>query len=175
MAVLAFSPSFRQHALTADVPTWDKFFLRLSDLHISIELAGDFYCRDWRELLKKALGESMPNIKLDQDDHHGHHHLWSIPLLDKKAKAAQPVASYEVLEKSIYGEGMEFDRDPRIIKDTFPEMEVVDTAEEQCPICLKLECECPSHVWFPCQVELIQTENRGVGVRTLQVSTLRPG
>lgn len=170
LAILSFSASFRQHALIADGPEWDIFFLRLRDLKISIQLAGDFVCSDWRKLLDLALGESVLYLKLNDETYHGHHHLWAIPIHDKKAVSAQPVKKYEVLEKSIYSAATGFLTDPRIIKDTSPEFKTPGGPEEACPLCMKLECECPSHIWFPCRTELIQTKDRGVGVRALQVS-----
>lgn len=166
LAILSFSASFRQHALVMKKLDWDRFLLDLRNLKVSIELVGDFFCPDWCELLPfmMIIGEPMPAA-----GYHGHHHLWSVPL-DEEALAAQPVAPYEILEKSIPGAGMVFDRDPRIwIKETTPPR---NTLEGHCPICMKgkLECECPTHKWFPCRIELIQTEDRGVGVRALQVS-----
>lgn len=167
LAILSFSASFRQHALVTKKLDWDKFFLDLRDLKISIELVGDFFCPGWSKLLPLSKRESVPIPNY----YSGHHHLWSVPL-DEKALAAQPVTPYEIVEKSIPGEGMVFDRDPRIrTKQTTPQP---NSLEGGCPICTKgkVECECPTHIWFPCRIELIQTEDRGVGVRALQVSTV---
>lgn len=172
LAILSFSTSFRQHALVAEDFNWDNFFLHLRDLKISIELVGDFYCSDWRGVLESTLGRSMSLLSPDAGGYHGHHHFWSIPL-DREALVAQPVAPYEILEKSVPGANTEFRRDPRTIKQTVPELGVPGPLEEHCLICMKEEtgCECPTHIWFSCRVELIQTGNRGTGVRALQVGT----
>lgn len=168
LAILSFSASFRKHALVTKKLDWDRFFLDLRNLKVSIELVGDFFRPGWCTLLPFmiSLGKPMPAA-----GYCGHHHLWSVPL-DEKALAAQPVVPYEILEKSIPGAGMVFDRDPRIrIKQTISQRNAL---EGHCPICMKggVECECPTHIWFPCRIELIQTEDRGVGVRALQVSTV---
>lgn len=166
LAILSFSASFRQHTLVADRLRWDRFFLDLQDLSISIELVGDFFCPDWRRLVPFATVGSAPGYS-------GHHHLWSVPL-DKSALVAQLVKPYEILEKSIFGENTLFNKDPMMIKQRIPKPGDPNHLEGHCPICMneKAECECPTHIWFPCRIELIQTKSRGVGIRTLQVSII---
>lgn len=165
LAILSFSVSFRQHTLVADELRWDRFVLDLQRLRVSIELVGDFFCPDWRKLVPFATVGSMPGYG-------GHHHLWSVPL-DKKALVAQPIRPYEILEKSILGKNTTFDTDPTLLKRRTPKPGDPNL-EDHCPICTneKARCQCPMRVWFPCRIELIQTKDRGVGIRTLQVSII---
>lgn len=165
LAILSFSASFRQHTLVADELYWDRVFLDLQSLRVSIELVGDFFCPDWRDLVPFSSVVSMPGYD-------GHHHLWSVPL-DKSALLAQPIQPYEILEKSILGENTLFDTDPMLLKRRVSKLGDPNL-EEHCPICTneKVGCDCPTRVWFPCRIELIQTKTRGVGIRTLQVSII---
>lgn len=169
LAILSVSASFRQYTLVTEKCDWDNFFLDLGRLKISIELVGAFFCPSWRMLLR-----NVPERFLNPDagGYHGHHHLWSIPY-DKKALVAQLIAPYEILEKSIPGAKMVFRADPRIIKGSTSKPRVPYPLKEHCSICTKeqVQCECPTHIWFPCRMELFQTKGCGVGVRALQVST----
>ncbi|KAH8148948.1 uncharacterized protein LAJ45_06922 [Morchella importuna] len=170
LTVLAFSNRFREYALKAEEQKWVEWLNYADDARLSIEVLGSFYCPAWRDVLRRGLGGiDMKRFTEDEEmvEYNGHHHLWGFTIENDKVMKAEKIVTYEVIEKAIIRTGLKGapGPDPRDL--------VKEENAKRCVVCGQAICDCPSHVWAPCLVEIVDVGTRGFGVRALQVSSSR--
>ncbi|KAH0605255.1 uncharacterized protein H6S33_005237 [Morchella sextelata] len=165
LSILAFSDTFREYALKAAEQKWVEWLNYADDARLSIEVLGSFYCPAWRDILRRGLGGiDMKLFTEDEEmvEYNGHHHLWGFTIENDKVMKAEKIVTYEVIEKAIIRTGLKgaLGPDPRDL--------VKEENAKRCVVCGQAICDCPSHVWAPCLVEIVNVGARGFGVRALQ-------